>query len=207
MKLIAGLGNPGPRYADSRHNVGYTVADALALRWGTEVSRYESRFEGLVGQANVGPEVVWLLKPTTFMNLSGQSVSAVCRYYKLTPADLLVIYDDLDLPLGRLRLRAAGSAGGHKGLADVLRRAHTDEVARLRIGIGRVHPSATTEYVLARFEPDERPVIAAAIETAADAAQRWLTGGIEAAMNEFNRKPEAESRGDRPAVPPPSQGD
>lgn len=207
MKLIAGLGNPGPRYAASRHNVGFMVVDALARRWQTEVSRYDCHFEGLLGQANVGAELVWLLKPSTFMNLSGRSVAAVWRYYKLALADLLVIHDDLDLPVGGLRLRAAGSAGGHKGLADVIRHMHTDEVARLRIGIGRVHPSATTEYVLGRFEAEEQPIIAAAVETAADAADRWVTGGVEAAMNEFNRRPDGESRARRPAAPPPSEGD
>ena len=207
MRLIAGLGNPGPRYAESRHNVGYLVVDELARRCATEVTRYDRRFQGLVGQANRGAEVVLLLKPSTYMNLSGQSVSAVWRYYKLATSEVLVIHDDLDLALGQVRLRPAGSAGGHKGLSDVLRHFKTDEVARLRIGIGKVHRDATVEYVLGRFESDELPEMEAAVATAADAAECWLTSGTETAMNKFNRRRDVESPPRRSAGDSASEGE
>lgn len=188
MKLIAGLGNPGPRYAASRHNIGYLVVDALARRWGTEVARLEARFDGQLGRVPRAGEEVLLLKPTTFMNLSGRSVAAVVRFYKLGAGDVLVIHDDLDLEVGQLRIRASGSAGGHKGLMDVCRQLSTLDVARLRLGIGKVHPDATVDYVLGRFRPEEGPLIAAAIEAAADAAECWVREGIAAAMNKYNRR-------------------
>ncbi len=188
MKLLAGLGNPGPRYADSRHNVGYLVIDELARRWGMTVTRYDRRFQGLIGQATRAGHQVHLLKPTTFMNLSGQSVSAVLRYFKLGPSDLLVIHDDLDLLPGQVRVRAGGSAGGHKGLDDIIRHLSTTEVPRLRIGIGKVHRDATVDFVLSRFTPAEREIITEAVATAANAVECWLARGITAAMNEFNRK-------------------
>ena len=192
MKLIAGLGNPGRRYAGTRHNLGYAVVEALAERWDADVSRYEARFEGQMGAADVAGQRVWLLMPTTFMNLSGSSVAPAARYYKIECADLLVICDDLDLPLGHMRLRAGGSAGGQKGLTDILRHLSTDEVPRLRIGIGSVHKSATVEFVTSRFSPDEQATADQAIQTAADAAECWVRRGIDAAMNEFNRKPSTE---------------
>lgn len=195
MKLIAGLGNPGPRYADSRHNVGFRVVDELARRWAADVSRYDRRCAGLVGQATPGGEPVLLLKPLTYMNESGRSVAAVWRFYKLAAADVLIVHDDLDLPVGQLRLRAAGSSGGHKGMDDVIRYFGSDEIPRLRIGIGKVHRDATVEYVLSRFEPQERPVIETVIGRAADAADGWRTRGMGAAMNEFNRRPDEQSSG------------
>ncbi len=207
MKLIAGLGNPGPRYAGSRHNVGFDVVDEIARRANTEITRFDRHYEALFGEAQLAGQRVLLLKPQTFMNLSGRSVAAVLRFYKLDPVDLLVIYDDLDLPVGRVRLRAVGSAGGHKGMLDVLRHTSTDEIARIRIGIGKVHPSATTEYVLSRFDPDERPVISAAISTAADAATCWARHGIETAMNRFNRKQEQASPPPKPDNDARSEGE
>lgn len=207
MKLVAGLGNPGPRYAESRHNVGFMVVDELARRWAVDLTCYDRHFEGLLGEAQRGGETVMLLKPATYMNLSGRSVAAVWRYYKLAACEVLVIHDDLDLAVGQLRLRASGSAGGHKGLSDVIRHFGTDEVARLRLGIGKVHRCATVEYVLSRFEPDERPAIQAAVTLAADAAECWLTRGIEAAMNQFNRRPDGESRSPKPLGPSPSEGE
>jgi peptidyl-tRNA hydrolase, PTH1 family len=142
---------------------------------------------------------VLLLKPATFMNLSGRSVAAAGRYYKLAAADVLVIHDDLDLAVGQLRARASGSAGGHKGMDDVLRHFGTDDVPRLRIGIGKVHREATVDYVLSRFFPEERPAIVAALGLAADAAQCWVQRGIAATMNEYNRKRDGESPRDLPS--------
>ncbi len=195
MKLVAGLGNPGPRYAQSRHNIGFAVVDELARRWAAELSRYDRHFEGLVGAAAAAGQTVLLLKPATYMNESGRSVAAVWRFYKLAAEDILVVHDDLDLPVGQLRLRAAGSSGGHKGMDDVLRHLGTDTVPRLRIGIGKVRRDVTVEYVLSRFEPEERPVMEATVGRAADAVECWLTRGVAAAMNEFNRRPDEQSRG------------
>ena len=205
MRLVAGLGNPGPRYAETRHNIGYVVLDELARRWATAITRFDRDFEAVLGEATACGQRVLLLKPTTFMNLSGRSVAAALRFYKLTPADLLVIHDDLDLPVGQLRVRATGSAGGHNGMSDVLRHLATDEFARIRIGIGRVDPRAAVEYVLSRFEPDERPAIVEAVGRAADAAECWLRAGTSAAMNQFNRRPEREQG--HKADDAPSQGE
>jgi PTH1 family peptidyl-tRNA hydrolase len=188
VKLIAGLGNPGARYAQSRHNVGFMVVDELARRWHTEATRHDRKFDALVGEAQAAQQRILLLKPVTYMNLSGRSVSAAARYFKIPTPEILVVHDDLDLTLGQLRIRATGSAGGHKGLADVLRHFHTDEVPRLRIGIGKVHRQATVAHVLGAFNADEREVITETVTLAADAAACWLERGVEAAMNAFNRR-------------------
>jgi PTH1 family peptidyl-tRNA hydrolase len=166
--------------------------DELARRWSAPVESYDRRFSGLTGQAQVRSETVLLLKPAKFMNLSGESVGAAWRYYKLGLGDLLVIFDDLDLPVGQLRLRPRGSAGGHKGMSDVIRHVGSDDIARLRIGIGKVHRDATVEYVLSRFDPDERPVVEEAVAAAADATETWIHEGIDAAMNRFNRRKDGE---------------
>lgn len=188
MKLVAGLGNPGPRYAESRHNIGFMVVDALARRWPADVSRYDRHYEALIGEASFGGQRVVLLKPQTFMNLSGRSVAAVQRFYKLELSDVLVIVDDLDLPPGRLRLRGAGSAGGHNGLSDVIRQLGSDAFPRLRIGIGKVHREATVGHVLGRFSPAERAEIERAVDDGAAAVECWLQQGLTEAMNRFNRK-------------------
>ncbi len=203
MKLIAGLGNPGPRYADSRHNVGFLVVDELARRWRIEVTRYDRHFEGLVGEGPIAGQRCLLLKPATFMNLSGRSVAAVWRFYKLELADLLVVHDDLDLPVGKLRLRSEGSSGGHKGLGDVILQIGSEGFARLRVGIGKVHRAATVEYVLGAFGPQERELMETAVATAADAVESWLRNGIESAMNQFNRRREEK---DKPRPPQPPAG-
>lgn len=208
MKLIAGLGNPGKRYAESRHNVGFRVVEELARRWGADEARYDRHFEALVGQAQRAGEPVLLVQPQTYMNESGRSVAAAWRFYKLALSELMLVLDDLDLPVGRLRLRPDGSSGGHKGLTDVIRCVGSDEFPRLRIGIGKVHPSATVEYVLSRCEADEQSAMTTAITSAADAVEVWLSQGIDAAMNEFNRKGDGPAR---PAAPPapeePAKGD
>jgi PTH1 family peptidyl-tRNA hydrolase len=193
VKLVVGLGNPGRRYVESRHNVGFIVVDELARRWALGAGRFEKRFEALAWEAARGDERVLLLQPQTFMNLSGRSVSAARRFYKIELADILVVFDDLDLPVGRLRLRGRGSAGGHKGLADILRHLGDDAVPRLRFGIGKVDASVTVQYVLGKFRPDEQPAVAAAVVMAADAVECWLAQGLETAMNEYNRKEERKS--------------
>jgi peptidyl-tRNA hydrolase, PTH1 family len=206
VKLVAGLGNPGPRYVESRHNIGFRVVDALAQRWGAAVTRYERHFEALAGEAATGGQRVLLLKPATFMNLSGRSVAAAWRFYKMAPDEVLVVHDDLDLPVGQLRLRGNGSAGGHKGMEDVLRHLGTTDVPRLRIGIGKVQRDATVEYVLSRFEPDERVVVEEAVCEAADAVECWVQRGLDTAMNQFNRR-RGSGSGERPPGAPPSEGE
>jgi PTH1 family peptidyl-tRNA hydrolase len=186
VKLVVGLGNPGPRYAGTRHNVGFDVIDAAAARWKTAVDRYEARFEGQLGEAWRGDDRVLLLKPLTFMNLSGRSVQAVRQFYKIEPGDLLVVADDLDLEPGRLRMRAGGSSGGQKGLHDILRCLGVEQIARLRIGIGKPARASATEHVLERFSPAEREIMSQVLSAAVDAVETWLDKGVDAAMNRFN---------------------
>lgn len=188
MKLIVGLGNPGPRYAYTRHNVGFWAVDELARRWKTGELSYDRDYEALIGEAAIGAERVLLLKPQTFMNLSGRSVVAVARFFKLPAEDLLILFDDLDLPVGSLRVRPNGSAGGHNGMTDVLAKLGTQDVARMRMGIGKVHRAATVEHVLGSFSPDERREMEEIARLAADAADCWVREGTTAAMNRFNRR-------------------
>ena len=186
MKVICGLGNPGERYRYSRHNVGFRVVDLLADRWGlTGAGRVR---EGVaVLEATLPDPIgrVLLVKPMRYMNTSGAGLRVAMRHTDADPAtDLLVVADDVDLPLGRVRLRRSGSAGGHNGLRDIIATLGSDEFNRLRVGISR--SGETIEHVLAIFKPGERELAAEAVATAADAAERWLRGGIEEAMNEFN---------------------
>ena len=189
MKVICGLGNPGEQYRFTRHNVGFRVIDLLADRWGLTgqgrvkdgAAQLEARFDEPLGK-------VLLVKPLRFMNLSGGPLRAAIRQTEVDPAeDLLVVTDDVDLPLGRLRLRREGSAGGHNGLRSVIAALGGTDFARLRVGIGRSGTSrATVDHVLATFRTDEQELATEAIATAADAVERWLAEGIDAAMNEFN---------------------
>ncbi|HEX9634010.1 MAG TPA: aminoacyl-tRNA hydrolase [Candidatus Limnocylindria bacterium] len=189
MKVICGLGNPGERYRLTRHNVGFRVVDLLADRWGLtglgKVREGAARLEADLPEA-IGR--VLLVKPMRYMNLSGGALKAALRQTEVDPAaELLVVADDVDLPLGRIRLRREGSAGGHNGLRDIISTLGTNEFGRLRVGIGRPGSArATVDHVLATFSPKERELAAEAIATAADAAERWLREGIEAAMNEYN---------------------
>lgn len=194
MHLLVGLGNPGPAYADTRHNVGFLVVDELARRMGTVLD--VERFHGRFGRGRLAGADCALLQPTTFMNRSGRAVAAaVAGLAEVEPTrDLLVVQDDLDLPLGRLRLRAAGGAGGHNGLADVLEALGTRAVPRLRVGIGRPVAGAI-DHVLAGFEPAEREELVATIGRAADAVERWIRDGIERAMEQANRPPGSEASG------------
>ncbi|HAU37205.1 MAG TPA: aminoacyl-tRNA hydrolase [Phycisphaerales bacterium] len=191
-KFVVGLGNPGTRYARTRHNVGFRVLDVLRELW--RMGEPRAAFEGLLIDGRVsrpGAEAqrVMLLAPQTYMNCSGRSVRAMLDFYKGAPDELLVVLDDLALPPGRLRLRAEGSAGGHNGLDDVLRVVGTTRVARLRIGIGAAPAQMDpADYVLGRFGPDEQDAIDVAIRVAADAVEDWLFGGIDSAMAKYNRK-------------------
>lgn len=183
MKLIVGLGNPGTRYAATRHNAGFRVADELAVRHDIEMRT--EKFHGYFGRGSISGTEAILLKPTTFMNRSGQAVQAAGRFYRLELSDLLVISDDVALPLGRIRLRRGGGAGGHNGLQDVIDRAGNDGFARLRVGVDAPLGSQV-DYVLSEFGPDERSVAEDSFRRAADAVECWISEGIEAAMNRFN---------------------
>jgi PTH1 family peptidyl-tRNA hydrolase len=186
MKLIVGLGNPGREYTETRHNLGFAVVDRLAERWSV-TGKAKRKFYGFCGEGSIAGRRVLLLKPTTYMNRSGKSVLAVCQFYEIPPGNMLVVLDDVDLPLGRIRLRPGGSAGGHKGLADVLNRLDEMEVPRLRLGIGKVDSELTVGHVLSHFAAGELPTAQQVVNRAADASECWLTQGLDAAMNEYNR--------------------
>ena len=184
MKVICGLGNPGERYRFTRHNVGFRVVDLLADRWDlTDDGRLRDGAATL--EVRRPEDRVLLVKPMRYMNHSGPPLRAALRQTDAeVDHDLLVVADDIDLPLGRLRLRRSGSAGGHNGLRDIITAFGTDEFSRLRVGVGRA--GNPIGHVLATFRPEEREVIDEMVQVAADAAERWLTQGIDAAMNVFN---------------------
>ncbi len=186
MKLIVGLGNPGRRYRETRHNIGFAVADELARRGG--VAFESAPAEALLARArNLGPDGTLLLKPLTMMNASGFAVSEIARYFRIAFGDILVVADDVNLPLGRLRARPAGSAGGHNGLRSIIEQLGTTEFPRLRVGVGRGDPRRElADYVLGGFDTDERPVVIEAIERATDASELFVAEGIERVMNRFN---------------------
>ena len=188
-RLIVGLGNPGIEYRDTRHNIGFMVVDELARRFGVSFTE-EKRWHGHLAKFAGG----YLLKPTTFMNDSGRSVLAVGQFYKTPPAETLIIYDDVDLPLSRMRLRLSGSAGGHNGMKSLIRTLSTDAFPRLKVGIattaGRPAGERLVGHVLGKFRDDERTELAIMIQRAADAVTAALQTGLGAAMNLFNRKDE-----------------
>jgi len=192
MKIIAGLGNPGKQYEETRHNLGFAVTDELARRYSVECNR--SAFRSLFGSVVIAGEKCILLKPMTYVNLSGEAVGAAWRYFRCGLDDLMVICDDLNLPLGRLRLRRKGSSGGHKGLRSVIKALGTEEFARLRIGIGNEITGDARDFVLSRFSEEEAPVAQEAVSRAADAVEMWVEHGVERAMNCFNSGPEASEK-------------
>ncbi|HEX4149927.1 MAG TPA: aminoacyl-tRNA hydrolase [Pirellulales bacterium] len=185
MKLVVGLGNPGRRYQSTRHNVGFGVLAELARRHGSGGPK--TSFQGEVVEAAMSGARVLLLCPHTFMNNSGASVLAARDFYKLENADLLIVCDDFSLPAGKLRLRSKGSAGGQKGLEDIIRVLGSDEVSRLRLGIGPL-PAGwdAAAFVLGKFAKEESAVVDPAIVSAADAAAAWVANGIEFCMNAYN---------------------
>ncbi len=187
MKVIIGLGNPGPTYQHTRHNVGFMVVDRLAQRLAPG-SPVRSQFQAAVVDARTDGDKCLLVKPMTYMNLSGACVAEIVRFYKLDLGDLLVITDDAALPLGDLRLRKGGSDGGHNGLADIALRLGTEEYPRLRVGIDPPGRIPRHDYVLGRFSPEQAEVMQERIGSAADAAWCWANEGIDAAMNQFNTR-------------------
>lgn len=185
MKLIIGLGNPGKTYEQTRHNIGFKVIDYLAMKWNAPLT--QSKFKGMYSVIHRPEGKVMLLKPLTFMNLSGESVGALMDYYNIQLEDIVVIYDDLDLPTGQLRLRQKGSAGGHNGIKSLIQHLGTQQFNRMRIGISRP-PSGmkVPDYVLARFSEDEIPEMAQAVEKSAEACELWLSKPYIEVMNQFN---------------------
>ena len=183
MKLIVGLGNPGAKYRGTRHNIGFAVLDELAAR--RQVSFESAPVDALIAKVR-GADEVLLAKPLTFMNASGEAVGALLRYFKIEMADLLVVVDEVQLPLGKLRARVRGSAGGHNGLKSIV--AHAGEAfSRLRIGVGRGDPRRDlADHVLTRFDADEAAEVERVTSRAADAAEMFVTSGIGAVMNGFN---------------------
>jgi PTH1 family peptidyl-tRNA hydrolase len=207
MKLIVGLGNPGREYAGTRHNVGFDVVDRFAYRKALVGSPNDfdrvgrTKFDGLAVDGNVsladgGSEKVLLLKPTTYMNLSGRAVQAAMAFYQLAPADVMIVLDDVALPCGKLRIRTGGSDGGHNGLKDIARALGTTQYLRMRIGVDAPPPRVPQrDYVLGRFSDEQRPKVEQAIDRAADALSMWIERGINPAMNRFNAEEKEKSSG------------
>ena len=185
MKIIAGLGNPGLKYAGSRHNMGFSVLTELADRYDVSVNRAECK--SLTGRTIIKGEKVLLAMPQTYMNLSGEAVSQLLNYYKCTAEDLIVIYDDIDLDVGNVRIRAKGSAGGHNGMKNIIQLIGTEEFCRIKLGVGH-KPEGwdLADYVLGRFPEDELPTVRDAVKTAASAVDEIIENGIASAMNKYS---------------------
>jgi PTH1 family peptidyl-tRNA hydrolase len=199
-KVVVGLGNPGPRYHGTRHNVGFAVVDELAAS--PRAGCFQSRFQAQIAELDEDGIRVLLVKPETFMNLSGRAVRQILDYYHVDLADVLIVCDDIALPLGKLRVRARGSHGGHNGLRDIEAHLGTNEYARLRIGVGAPGEDAV-DHVLGRFRPTERPVIEDATHLALQAVAVWIHQGVEVCMNQYNPEPKSKKEG--PAGPTSSQ--
>jgi PTH1 family peptidyl-tRNA hydrolase len=186
IRLVVGLGNPGSEYKGTRHNVGFEVVDALASEWG--LAWQHSKTWHALWAKN---EKVILVKPASYMNRSGEPLAAVANFYKIEPAEVLVVLDDMALELGRLRLRTEGGTGGHNGLESIILQFGTETIPRLRIGIGAAPTEGATDYVLGRFFEEERPLVEKTIARAADSAKWAIDKGVLSAMNQFNKNPES----------------
>ena len=191
MYLIAGLGNPTKEYDKTRHNVGFSVIDVLADRYRIDIS--EKKHKALCGRGVIEGQKVLLLKPQTFMNLSGESIRAAADYYKIEPEEMIVIYDDISLYPGQLRIRLKGSAGGHNGIKNIIANLGTQDFPRIKVGVGAKPPRMDlADYVLSRFGAGEQKLMEEAFGEAAEAAVMMMTDGAERAMNHFNAKKKAE---------------
>jgi PTH1 family peptidyl-tRNA hydrolase len=185
IRLIAGLGNPGPEYAATRHNVGFMVVDQIAAQFGSIWER-SGKWDALTAKCGA----VLLVKPLSFMNHSGYPLLSVTQFYKIEPQQILVVLDDLDLPLGRLRLRARGGSGGHNGLESIIMQFDTENIPRLRIGIGSAPREGSVDHVLSRFFDEEKPIVRSTIERAVEALKCAIDKGFVSAMNTFNKSEE-----------------
>ena len=181
IRLIAGLGNPGPEYEQTRHNIGFLVANQLAAQFGSRWER-STKWDALTAKSG---EAI-LVKPTSFMNHSGHPIFDVAQFYKIEPGQILIVVDDFALPLGRLRIRSDGGSGGHNGLESIIAQFGTEEIPRLRIGIGAAPDRGTTDYVLGRFFEEETPLVKSTIDRAVDAVKCAIDNGLVSAMNTFN---------------------
>jgi PTH1 family peptidyl-tRNA hydrolase len=185
IRLIAGLGNPGSEYAATRHNIGFMVADQLVARFGSAWEK-SARWDALSAKCGA----VLLVKPLNFMNRSGHPLFAVAHFYKIEPQEILVVLDDFSLPLGRLRLRERGGPGGHNGLESVIAQFGTEEIPRLRVGIGAAPQEGSADYVLSRFFDEEKPIVRSTIDRAVEALKCAIDNGLVSAMNTFNKSEE-----------------
>ena len=191
MYIIAGLGNPGKEYENTRHNIGFDVIDRLAEE--ENIAVMESKHKALIGKGYVAGQKVILAKPQTFMNLSGESIREAVDYYKIDPQDIIVIYDDISLDPGQLRIRLKGSAGGHNGIKNIIAHLGTQEFPRIKVGVGAKPPKMDlADYVLSRFGAEEQKIMDEAFGEAAEAAVMMMTTGAERAMNHYNAKKKAE---------------
>jgi len=196
IRLVAGLGNPGPEYAATRHNIGFMVVDQVAAQFGSTWEK-PSKWDALSAKCGA----VLLLKPMSFMNRSGYPIFAVAQFYKIEPQETLVVLDDLSLPLGRLRLRARGGSGGHNGLESIIMQFGTEEIPRLRLGIGEASREGSVDYVLNRFLDEEKPLVRSAISRAVEAVKCAIDNGVISAMNTFNPESSPVVRRDEPVSP------
>ncbi|REE66498.1 PTH1 family peptidyl-tRNA hydrolase [Paenibacillus taihuensis] len=186
MKWIVGLGNPGTAYQGTRHNVGFMVVDMLAKRWGINVT--QSKCKGLIGEGNVGGTKVALIKPMTYMNLSGETVRGFMDYFKADLEDAIIVYDDMDTATGKIRLRYQGSAGGHNGIKSIIQHTGTQNFNRIRVGISRPQPGMSiSDYVLSNFPKSEADLLKSMVEESCDAAEFALTNSFERTMAKYNR--------------------
>jgi PTH1 family peptidyl-tRNA hydrolase len=193
MKLVVGLGNPGRKYNGTRHNVGFEVLARLAQRY--DVGRPKAKFKAEVTETNINNQKTILLSPLTYMNLSGQSVRAAVDFYKLPLTDLLVICDDINLDVARLRFRPSGSAGGQNGLKDIIQQLGSQTFGRLRVGVGRPPPNwDAADFVLGKFSHEDQSEIENAVAQAVDAVEVWVEQGMQTAMNQFNADPRQDNK-------------
>lgn len=204
MKIIAGLGNPGKEYENTKHNVGFLTIDILAEKYDIKVNKI--KFKGLVGEGMIGTEKVILVKPQTYMNLSGQCIREIVAFYKLDMEDLVVIYDDIDLPMGNLRIRKKGSAGTHNGMRSIIYDLQDDGFPRVRVGIGGERKGDLANYVISGFSGDDRRLIEEAIVKAADAVACLVEDGIDRAMVDYNtKKPKLKKQKQEPDTEKPEE--
>ena len=200
MKLIVGLGNPGNEYERTRHNVGWMVVDAFARKFRIEVTRHEK--SAMTGSGRVAGGSVMVAKPLTYMNLSGDAVRLLVNAYLESTEEVMVVYDDIDLPLGKLRIRPSGSSGTHNGMRSIVQTLGSERFPRLRVGIGAADGGRLRDYVLDEFTPEEQPIVDRAIERAVDALLLFARGDLKRAMNEFNRDPDPDPEKPDPEKPP-----
>lgn len=186
MKLIAGLGNPDDKYKFTRHNIGFMVIDYLAVQWGFDF-KFESKFNAQVAKINHNGESLVMVKPFTYMNLSGNAIQPVMNFYKIPPQDILIVYDDIDLHLEQMRFRAKGSAGGHNGIKSIINSLGGNQnFDRLKIGIGPQPPIPSEAFVLQNFTPEQLKEVKEVLKTSKEAIECWMENGLQAAQNKFN---------------------